>query len=131
MNKVNNFFEPLFAPSTVSDAIVSGADAAVQSMSNSLAISILNAEKPNNIGYGTYNNLCFEDLQTLTKLSKISSKISKFMSYGVILIDVGSGLIDNINDNASIEKIISDGLVDAAISGGSLWATSLFTVLLP
>ena len=44
------------------------------------------------------------------------------MGYGVAVIDVGIGIYDNIQNNASTEKIILDATVDVVISGGSIWA---------
>lgn len=50
------------------------------------------------------------------------SKTLSVLAYGAVAIDVGIGIYDNLSNGASTKKIILDATVDAAITGGTVWA---------
>lgn len=97
-------------------------------MSSALCGSLENAintsSKPKNIGAGIYARQCANNLQMISKASKVTAKVLNVISYGSVVIDVGYGIYNNINNNSSTKKIVLDAIVDVTISGGSVWASA-------
>ena len=120
--KVGKKIHEFLTPSNVYGSTVSGASIASTALGSSLEGAIKSAPRPKNIGAGTYAKQCAKNLNTVSKVSKGASKVLNYVSYGAVAIDVGIGVYDNVNSGAPFKKIVSDAVVDLAITGGSIWA---------
>lgn len=84
-------------------------------LTSQLAIDSLLNNKPNNVGAGTYAKQVAQDVKYyFTKLDAID-KISRAFGTAMIVADVGMNAYDNIENDASIEKIVSDAAVDTVV----------------
>ena len=109
-------------PSNVYGSVVSGSSVLTTALASSLNSAIKTSSRPQNVGAGTYAKQCKADLQSVSKFERGASKVLSAAAYGAALIDVGMGVYDNVNTGASPKKVISDAVVDAAFTGGSVWA---------
>ena len=109
-------------PSNVYGSVVSGSSVLTTALASSLNSAIKTSSRPRNVGAGTYAKQCKADLQSVSKFERGASKVLSAASYGAALIDVGMGVYDNVNTGASPKKVISDAVVDAVFTGGSVWA---------
>lgn len=101
------------------------ADVTTQIVTGSLTKSLTNAARPANIGAGSFNKAVSMQLTQVTKFSKGATKVLGAASYVGVVIDVGTGIYDNVQNNASAQKIAYDATVDLAITGGSIFAAGL------
>ncbi len=46
------------------------------------------------------------------------------LNYGVIAVDVGLGIYDNIQEGTRPQKIVTDAIVDAGVGAGTIWAST-------
>lgn len=83
---------------------------------------ILNELRPNNIGQGVWADSVEADLKWTDDVFGASSKIAKVIDalgkIGVIM-DVGTGVYEKIQEGAEPQRIISDAIVDTGVSIGS------------
>lgn len=79
------------------------------------AIDSLLNNKPNNVGAAIYAKQVAQDVKYYsTKLDAID-KISRAFGTAMIVADVGMNAYDNIENDASSEKIVSDAAVDTVV----------------
>ena len=121
-NKSSITIPDYFTPSNCYGTIVSGSAIISGGMCLGISNSIKRSVRPANIGIGLHAKQCENDLRLISKFDKNASKTFGALAYGVAVIDVGLGIYDNVQNNASTKKIVLDATVDAAISGGSMWA---------
>ena len=120
--EVSRKIEQFLTPSNAYGTFVSGLSIVSAAVASSVVGAIKSSPRPNNIGVGTYAKICQEEIRAVSKISNGASKIFTAAAYGAAAIDVGIGIYDNVKNGASAKKIILDAAVDAAITGGSIWA---------
>ena len=117
--------EKITTPSNIIGTWIGMADVTTQIVTGSLTKSLTNAARPANIGAGSFNKAVSMQLTQVTKFSKGATKVLGAASYVGVVIDVGTGIYDNVQNNASAQKIAYDATVDLAITGGSIFAAGL------
>ena len=112
-------------------------DATVQALINEdnlvalytyLRNGILTAERPANIGIGIWNkevNAALTQLDDVLGSASVFSKGVKALPYVSVAIDTGIGIIDNINNGTSPERIASDAVVDVGFGLAGIGASAL------
>ena len=110
------------SPSSVYGNVVGGLDLSLSAGAKSVANSSAKAPRPNNIGKGQWAKQMQNEVAQATKFGQKSAKVLNVVSYGSVAIDVGIGIYENVQNNAAPHKVLTDALVDVAISGGSIWA---------
>ena len=118
--RTNDILNEYFTPSNVYSFTISSIDVGTSSLYWRLIKSVENSIRPNNIGAGLYSKMCADDIASFTKLSSGTNKVLNKFSYVAVAIDVCGGIYNNIQNNASTKTIISDAVVDTAVTGGSI-----------
>ena len=123
--KINGYLEEYFSPySNRYGTIIGGLSITFESMFKSLEKAVKTAPRPANIGAGIFSKQKAAELAELSHMSTKFTKTLKVLSYGAALIDVGIGMYDNIKNGESALHIISDAVVDAGVTGGSVYAVA-------
>ena len=123
-NRVENNIEEYFSHSNIYGTIVGGLSVNFSALFKHISNSIKISPRPANIGAGTYAKQIAKELEELSKISAGFSKILNVLSYGAVVIDVGIGVYDNIQKSNSVQHIVADAAVDAAVTGSSIWAAA-------
>ena len=119
---IGNKIEEFLTPSNLYGSTIGGASFISTAASASITSAIKSASRPNNIGAGIFAKQCANSLAKVSKFGTGVSKTLSVLAYGAVAIDVGIGIYDNLSNGASTKKIILDATVDAAITGGTVWA---------
>ncbi len=124
--KISAFFKGLgeklksyiMNPVNLYDAVTSSSSATYKTIAEAFSVeSVKQSSKPNNIGAGTYAK---EMIKTSSSLQKVS-KGFEYLSYATVALDVGVGIYENVQNEASCKEIAIDAVVDTALSGGSMY----------
>ena len=116
-----DYVEEYLTPSNSYGAIISGSSVTVSSIIAHTASAVDAASRPSNIGIGTFARLQAEEIAYLRTADSALSKASNVLAYGAVAIDVISGIGSNINNEASLGKIVFDASVDVLVTGGTIW----------
>lgn len=116
-----DYVEEYLTPSNSYGAIISGSSVTVSSIIAHTASAVEAASRPSNIGIGTFARLQAEEIAYLRTADSALSKASNVLAYGAVAIDVISGIGSNINNEASLGKIVFDASVDVLVTGGTIW----------
>lgn len=96
--------------------------------------AVMSSARPNNYNIGTWGKMLSDKTDDIAKFSDTvagrslagqSAKtgiLDRAAYFGVIL-DAGSGIHQNIQSGAEIDKTLTDAVVDVAVSGTSIWAS--------
>ena len=103
---------------------VSMCDGALRAVSDYAISGIQSAERPANIGKGTFAKNQVNAIDDVNLFKNTGSKILNKLAYIGVLIDAGVSTVENVTDNASYEKIVWDITVDAALTGFNIWASA-------
>ena len=117
------YLDKYYAGKTTFEALVNSQT--LEAFYNYMYNGIKNAARPNNIGKGIWEKQIKEELQWVENYLGKSSNLSKaidILGYVGIVVDVGKGIYENVQNDASQQKIVSDAIVDAgfSIGGGAL-----------
>ncbi len=86
--------------------------------------AIMNEERPNNIGLGTWNAYIESEAAIAALNYGIVTKVAKGAGVATVGVDVGVGIYNNVRAGAPTKKIISDATVDTAFGVGGLAASA-------
>ena len=117
---IGKWLKEFLTPSNIFNTIMGGLGTEFNALIHSVGKAIKNAPRPNNIGAGIYAKKIASELSGLRKFGDVGSAIINCASYIGAAIDVVSGIINNVKTNESFQVIVSDAIVDATISAGSM-----------
>lgn len=100
--------------------LVDGVGNSTNGLYTYLYLAARNAPRPSNIGSGTWARIVANDLDDITRFSLGTSKILDYAGYAGLALDVGTGVYENFQSGASIQKTTADAFVDVTISGGTM-----------
>lgn len=83
------------------------------------------AIRPANIGAGTWAKEIAKDVAGTTKAIGVAEKVSTGLAVAGVALDVGIGVVQNIQNKASASKIVVDASVDVLVSGGTAAGAAL------
>ena len=118
---IGKWLKEFLTPSNIFNTIMGGLGTEFNALIHSVGKAIKNAPRPNNIGAGIYAKKIASELSGLRKFGDVGSAIINCASYIGAAIDVVSGIINNVKTNESFQVIVSDAIVDATISAGSIY----------
>ena len=121
--QLEKYLDKYYAGKTTFEALVNSQT--LEAFYNYMYNGVKNAVRPNNIGKGIWEKQIKEELQWVENYLGKSSNLSKaidILGYVGIAVDVGKGIYENVQNDASQQKIVSDVIVDAgfSIGGGAL-----------
>ena len=105
------------SPSTIYSLVDATLNSSIDIVLEVQKIDIINAPRPNNIGIGQHAKNVAAALDDVATISKYT-KTLPYITAGVgVALDVGIGVHENIQENASTKEILWDAGVDLAVSG--------------
>ena len=101
------------AVSTFGEIAASGSKYMQKQLKNSVA--------PKNIGKGTWKKTMTKQINEVIESEAKISKVCKGVGYAIAVVDICTGIYDNIKVGASTRKICNDAAVDSAFTFGGMW----------
>ena len=120
-DNVNQYFS---SDSNVYGLLIGGLSITFKGLFQGLSLSVKNAVRPANIGAGIFAKNIKQELSEIARLDSRFGTALNILAYGAVAIDVGQGIYNNIQSGASATEIISDAVIDAAITGGGIFAAA-------
>ena len=118
-------FLEYFSDSNIFGMLASGCSLTKELTQSGLVKAVKTAARPANIGAGTFAKQIRQEIATVEKVGARLDRILKWAPYGSVLIDVGVGVYQNVNNGASIDKIVYDAVVDTELTA-SIISVSAF-----
>ena len=114
------FLDEYYAGKTTAEAFINEdmRKALYQSMRN----AVLKAQRPNNIGKGTWAKQVASDLKWVDDVFGDASKLAKgidALGYVGIALDAGVGIYENIQNGVDAQRIVTDAAVDVGVGVGT------------
>ncbi|MBQ7935822.1 MAG: hypothetical protein IJ333_05680, partial [Clostridia bacterium] len=108
----------------------------IESLYSYMKYAIQNSPRPNNIGKGLHDKQIAADLKWLddvlgptSKLAKVKEKCSSgLLDVLGIVLDVGVGWIENVQNGENSKEIFSDAVIDASLGAAEVGASTLTSI---
>lgn len=85
--------------------------------------AVLTAVRPNNIGIGYWNKMRDAAIKTFESDILELEKLSKAFAIITVLVQVGEGVVTDINRGYSADRVISNAVVNGVVYGVTMWLT--------
>lgn len=82
---------------------------------------VINAVRPNNIGIGIWNKQRTAAINSFANDVKAFDKFGKIMAGITVAIQVGEGVFNDYNRGYSLDRIMSNAVVNTIVYGASAW----------
>ena len=124
--ELDKFWDPFFAGDTTFQALANSDN--VEALYNYLRNGILVAERPSNIGPGTWSKLVqaeLDELEAVLGKTSIIGRSASAIPYVSVVASTGMDIYENIQNGTSGQRIASDAIVDVGFGGTGILFSAL------